>query len=123
MLDSLGPFQKNVIIISCVLLIIALGVIGYVLSQGAAGTKWPPSVSNCPDYWEDQKGDGSSCWNVKRLGKCGNGPYNLTGWTKSKNACGAKRIMDQCKLTWDGITSVDPCSEAYRKAAQAEGSW
>jgi len=115
MLETLGPFQKNVVVVACVLLIVAIAFIGWMLSDGESGSLWPPSVSNCPDYWEDSAGDGSSCMNVKRIGKCGNGPYNFTGWNAPSKACSAKGMMDKCNLTWDGITSIDPCAPSYEK--------
>ena len=58
-LSTLGPFQKNVVIVACVVLIVVLGIIAYYLSQGKNDMTWPPSVSNCPDYFEDQAGDPS----------------------------------------------------------------
>lgn len=123
MLDTLGSFQKNVVIIAIVLLIIVIAVIGWILSKGVDETPWPPSVSNCPDYWEDQQGDGTACFNVKKLGKCGIGPYNLKGWNKPDSACATKGMMNACDLTWDGITSLDPCSPSYKARAVAAGTW
>jgi hypothetical protein len=122
-LSTLGPFQKNVVIVACVVLLVVLAVIAYYLSEGSSTQQWPPSVSNCPDYWEDQDGQGKQCFNVQRLGKCGIGPYDLTNWNKPRNACEAKGIMENCKLTWDGITSVDACSETYEKRAKKNGTW
>lgn len=122
-LSTLGPFQKNVVIIACVVLIVVLAIIAYYLSQGTSDMAWPPSVSNCPDYWEDQKGDASQCYNVQRLGKCGIGPYDLRNWNKPRNACEAKGIMEKCKLTWDGITSLDTCSTTYENRAKKNGTW
>lgn len=123
MLEALGSFQKNVVIIACVVLIIAIAFIGWILSSGVNDMPWPPSVSNCPDYWEDQQGDGTSCFNSKRLGKCGIGPYNLKGWNKPNSACASKGMMEACDLTWDGITSLDACSDSYKKRAVADGTW
>jgi len=123
MLETLGPFQKNVVIVACVLLIVSIAIIGYMLSGGDDGQLWPSTVSNCPDYWQDSRGDGSSCLNVKRLGKCGNGPYNFSGWNAPSKACASKGILDKCKLTWDGITSIDPCSASYEARAKKQKLW
>jgi hypothetical protein len=122
-LSTLGPFQKNVVIVACIVLIVVLGVIGYFLSKGSSERSWPPNISNCPDYWEDQEGDGTKCFNTQRLGKCGIGPYDLTGWTKPARACENSKIMERCALTWDGITSGDVCSESYEQRARDAGTW
>ena len=43
-------FQKTVLFVAIAILIIALILIGFVLSAGK-DNQWPPMVPNCPDYW------------------------------------------------------------------------
>ena len=120
-LSTLGPFQRNVVIIAIVVLIIALAWIGYqLLSEAGESRRWPPIVLNCPDYWMDKSGDGSVCTNPHKLGtmtnKCA-GPRNFKGMTSYANngakICALKTEMNACNLTWDGVTSVDACNDDY----------
>ena len=89
-------FQKIVLTIAIVVFIILMIFIATVLYNSKFDVKFPPNVSQCPDYWIDQQtppeaGSISStsnqtCVNVKNLGNM---------------SCRAK----SCDLTWDGITT------------------
>ena len=116
----MGPFQKIVLMIAVVILIIALLVIGLAL-HGRNGVTWPPIVSSCPDWWiVDGSGNQSKCINVKNLGVCkptsGSGPetmdFNAPVFTGSQGACNKYRWANRCQVSWDGITYGvnNPCS-------------
>ena len=62
-------FQKIVLVIATVLLIIILIVIGVTLSNAYSDAQWPPVVGECPDYWVDTGEKGNACLNTHRLGK------------------------------------------------------
>ena len=44
-------FQKIVLTIAAVILIITLAIIGLLLFNQHSTAQWPPEVSSCPDYF------------------------------------------------------------------------
>lgn len=105
-------FQKIVLFVAIVLLIIALVVIGIALSYSTNQT-WPPMTPSCPDYWSiDGSGNNAVCINVKDLGTCPpqSGQQHLTmnfngpAFTGSNSLCAKYTWANNCGVTWDGIT-------------------
>ena len=47
-------FQKKVLFIAIIVLILALSVIGYMLHKARGTTAYPPEIGLCPDFWEVQ---------------------------------------------------------------------
>lgn len=128
-------FQKIVLIIATILLIMILLIIGLTLSKktylnlpsifGSSlakkinSLKWPPIVGECPDYWVDISGNGEACFNSHRLGKC-NIPndqnkntmnFNTSAFNGPNEKCAKYTWAKNCNITWDGITSgiKNPC--------------
>jgi hypothetical protein len=109
-------FQKMVLVIAIVALILLLATIGMSLSNSTK-TNWPPIVGDCPDYWVDLSGNGSACYNSHQLGTCGLSKtesdvkvtLDLSGYTD----CDKYNWSKNCGLTWDGITSgvSNPCAD------------
>jgi hypothetical protein len=130
----MGGFQKIVLIIAIVLLIICLVFIGMMMTNSKK-SQWPPIVGTCPDYWIDTQGNGRNCVNVQNLGKCTSGtgvtPANLQNSTNSiismnfdaaqykgsQGTCNKYKWANSCGITWDGITSgiANPCDKAATK--------
>jgi len=105
-------FQKIVLFVAIVLLIIALVVIGIALSYSTNQT-WPPMTPSCPDYWAiDGSGNNAVCINVKNLGTCPpqSGQQHLTmnfngsAFTGTNGLCAKYTWANNCGVTWDGIT-------------------
>jgi hypothetical protein len=105
-------FQKIVLLIAIILLIVALLFIGTALSS-STDTQWPPMIPQCPDYWSiDGSGNNTTCINVKDLGTCPpqNGQnhlvmnFNTPVFTGSNGLCAKYSWATNCGLTWDGIT-------------------
>jgi hypothetical protein len=112
-------FQKIILVIAIIGLIILLVIIGMSLSNSNSNIVWPPVVGDCPDYWVDLKGNGESCYNAKSLGKC-NLPmteqkntmnFNVSPFNADNGTCSKYTWANNCGVTWDGITyGVDnPC--------------
>jgi hypothetical protein len=112
-------FQKTVLIIATVLLIVILVVIGIVLSKSSETDNWPPIVGDCPDFWVDMSGNGEACFNSQSLGTC-NLPskdkqntknFNEAPFNGENEECSKYKWANTCKVTWDGITSgvANPC--------------
>lgn len=113
-------FQKIVLTIAIVVLIIMLVVIGMVLSKASYEEQWPPIVGACPDYWVDMSGNGEACFNSHSLGRCnvptegekGTMNFNQSPFTGSDGTCSKYNWATACGVTWDGITSgiSNPCN-------------
>jgi hypothetical protein len=111
-------FQKIVLAIAIVIFIILMIFIATILYNNKYGVKFPPTVSQCPDYWidkQEQTGaggiDGSRnqlCTNVKNLGNVScDKTMDFTGsfWQGSTGSCNKYKWAKSCDLTWDGITN------------------
>ena len=114
-------FQKIVLIMAIVLLIIILVAIGVTLSKSRREDNWPPIVGDCPDFWVDMSGNGEACLNTQGLGTC-NLPSSTSQNTKNFNEapfngedskCRKYTWAKTCQITWDGITSSvkNPCDK------------
>lgn len=110
-------FQKTVLIIAVIVLIVSLVFIGIVL-RGLKYDEWPPVVGSCPDYWVDQSpsgGHGSVCANVKNLGTCNTKVmnFNTKAFTGSNELCAKYNWATNCDVSWDGITYgvSNPCDD------------
>ena len=115
----MASFQKTVLIIAIIFLILALIFIGISL-KNAKYDKWPPVIGSCPDYWVDKsKGDedksGSKCVNVKNLGTCDIKvmDFNTKLFSGSNGKCAKYNWANSCNVSWDGITYgvSNPCDE------------
>ena len=112
-------FQKIVLTIAIILLIVMLVIIGIALSKSSASETWPPIVGECPDYWIDMSGNGEACFNSHSLGRCnipteGNKTtknFNQPPFNAANSACAKYTWATGCQVTWDGITSgvKNPC--------------
>ena len=113
-------FQKFILFSAIIILIIALVLIGMVLSYSTADMKWPPVLPDCPDYWLiDGSGNNASCINVKDLGTCQ--PlndekhlkinFNSSAFTGENGLCAKYNWANKCNVSWDGITYgvSNPC--------------
>jgi len=119
----MASFQKLILLIATVILIITLVFIGISLHYSRKAVAWPPLVPECPDYWTvDGSGNNTTCINVKNLGTCPvpTGQEHLvmnfnTPTFSGKNAlCSKYTWANNCGVSWDGITyGVDnPCQRA-----------
>ena len=123
-------FQKAVLTIATVFLIILLVVIGMALSNSTEDQQWPPVVGACPDYWVDMSGNGEACLNTHSLGEC-NKPTDSNKNTKNFNQapfngtdgiCAKYKWANTCKVTWDGITYgiANPCTTTSSSTTEEE---
>lgn len=47
----MASFEKNVVTIAVIILVVALVSIGLAMKYSTTSVAFPPSVSDCPDYW------------------------------------------------------------------------
>jgi len=99
-------FQKTVLIIALVLLILSLVIVGVLIKSAATTAKFPPEVSTCPDYFKVQNQNGTiHCTNPLSLGSCSTGLTPQIGNdmdSRVKNC----NLARGCEVTWDGLTSA-----------------
>ena len=114
-------FQKTVLIIAIIVLILTLIFMG-VLLGGSNGETWPPLVSDCPDWWiADGSGNNTNCINIKDLGTCSaesgekhqNMKFDSQIYTGDNGMCAKYQWAQNCDVSWDGITYgvENPCNE------------
>ena len=100
-------FQKSVVLVAIIILIIVLIFIGYMLNNFHSSKKFPPVISECPDYWIPEE---NKCTNPKNLGTLTSGckgPKNFdTDIYNSHNGdCLKAKWANSCNLVWQGITT------------------
>lgn len=95
-------FQNSILILAILLLIVGTITLSYSIKSSIKSQKWPPYVSNCPDYWLDPTGDGTQCTsstvNISSGALC-SGRVNFNQY----NSCQKYSISNQCGIYWDGI--------------------
>jgi len=106
-------FQKTVLIIAVIILVVVLIFIGVSLKYMAHNLKWPPMIPECPDYWVmNGSGNSTTCINTKNLGICPpqSGKPHLTmnfndaPFVGSNGLCNKYNWATKCDISWDGIT-------------------
>lgn len=108
-------FQKIILIIATILLIVVLVMFGVALHNNKEKEKYPPVEGQCPDYWKAERGaDGvTMCTNSMGLGdpNCQKEMnFSQGAFLGSHGRCNKKKWATQCKVTWDGITNAtDVC--------------
>ena len=116
----LSRFNKIVLIIATIVLIVSLLILGYFLNVALLNDSYPPVVSECPDYWDVS---GNTCIN-KTFVNQGNGSSDCTtietasflmnGSDKNSVICEKKKKANECNLNWDGITNNSTaCDSSY----------
>ena len=113
-------FQKIILIIAIVILLLALLFIGITLSKGIQQQQWPPIISDCPDYWTiDGSGNNTHCINTHNLGTCSAKEnrimnFNTPTFTGANGLCNKYNWANNCNISWDGITYGvnNPCQSS-----------
>jgi hypothetical protein len=115
-------FQKIVLTVAVVFLLICLIVISILLIRNKKHQLWPPLIGDCPDYWMDMSGNGAKCVNVKNLGTCGTKEMDFTvsPYSGSGGNCQKYNWAAGCNVSWDGITygtQYSPCDPSYNSTS------
>jgi hypothetical protein len=110
-------FQKIILIIAIILLLLFLGIIGKELYL-SSNSDWSPIVSECPDYWNITTDASGSlvCDNTHNLGTCSTTTMDFTTdyYSGADGTCNKYTWATGCGLQWDGITSgiSNPCDSS-----------
>jgi hypothetical protein len=110
----MASFQKTLIVIAAIVLLLALSLISLML-YNTKKDNWPPIVPQCPDWWKaitDPSGN-LICKNVQNLGTC-SADFNpgASQYLGSDGLCKKREWANGCSISWDGVTyGVDnPCA-------------
>jgi hypothetical protein len=113
----LGSFNKTVLIVACILLILGLVLIGLFISKNIEKAAYPPVVGDCPDYWDvgyntstNKKTCTSNSINIGRVQppRCRNYAaqnFDANGTSVDDIICSKHRWAKECNIHWDGITN------------------
>lgn len=117
----LGSFNKTVLIVACVLLILGLVLIGLFISKNIQKAAYPPIVGDCPDYWNvgfvnGKKTCSSNSINTGSVGNmvssrttsCQSYPVSMftdTALSANDVICKKHKWAKECRIHWDGITN------------------
>lgn len=110
-------FQNIVIYTSVTLLIIILIIVAINIHSAKKAAKWPPVVSDCPDYWSDNGTGGSKCTindNNVNLGKATSPmDFSLSTYTGANQNCNRYKWALSNDVSWDGLTYgvQNPCAQ------------
>lgn len=98
-------FQKTVMTIAVVLLIVSLLFIAVILYNAKSNTQYPPEMGTCPDYWKLDPSTGM-CDNVKSLGTCmGKKSFSGPDWQGAEGLAKKNAWAKSCGLVWQGVTN------------------
>jgi len=118
-------FYFIVLIIAIIILILALTSVGLLISRLNASKKFPPSATNCPDYWVINT-DGSctipSGTNAPASGyTTANTPgisssrdninFNDAKWKDqgTSELCAKKKWANTYNVIWNGVSNYNAC--------------
>lgn len=126
-------FQRIILIIAFIILIISLTLIGLSIRSSKKNTSWPPIIPNCPDYWSiDGSGNNTKCINTRNLGTCKptSGTkhltmnFNVAPYVGSNGNCAKYTWANNCGLAWDGINYgvKNPCADSSSSTSSNNNS-
>ena len=121
----LSRFNKIVLIIATIVLIVFLLILGYLLNVALLNDTYPPVISECPDYWDVSLNSFGvkECINVSTINS-GNGmtecktlnltEFSVSGRDKNSIICAKKTKANTCGFNWDGVTNNNnACENSY----------
>lgn len=113
-------FQKIVLIVAIIILIVSLVFIGMQIKKSNSKQVWPPLVPECPDFW--RMGASGKCVRTKdapgdTTGACNPADgaginFTIGDYAGAGGACKKKQWAIGCNAAWEGITygTADPCN-------------
>ena len=111
----LGNFNKTVLMVASVLLILGLIIIGLFISKNIEKSAFPPIISDCPDYWnveydsnQKKKCQNNSINSGLNSSDCRTYPvalFSAAGTSDADIICSKKRWAKRCNIHWDGISN------------------
>lgn len=110
----LTDFNKMVLIIATVVLVIVLVFLGVLITKSLNDQSYPPIISDCPDYWDVayDANENIVCSNSTKVNRGRNNcdGYNIDLFTQRGTniediMCEKYKWAKKCNVIWDGITN------------------
>jgi hypothetical protein len=118
----LGNFNRTVLVVATILLILGLIIIGFFIVKSIQDSEYPPVISDCPDYWNvTYDADGKVVCTSNSINtattsnnsnnsnnRCNTYPvalFTASGSTKADILCEKNKWAKDCNIHWDGITN------------------
>ena len=108
-------FNKMVLMVATILLILGLIIIGIIIVRTLEGEDFPPVVTDCPDYWNVTYNSANEiiCKNNNinsghSSNRCRNYPtatFTVNGTSEADKMCEKQKWAKECNINWDGITN------------------
>ena len=102
----MASFQKTLLLIAAIVLLLALSFISLML-YNTKKDNWPPIVPQCPDWWKAETDPSGNliCKNVQNLGTCSaDFNPNDSQYLGSDGLCKKREWANGCGISWDGVT-------------------
>ena len=112
-------FQRIVIIICLVVMVLILMGVAYMLYYSKSKIPWPPATASCPDYWLDSNDlPGQQCKPNLKRDNAGNITdaidFTVAPYIGSGGACAKYQwaTTNGNNIAWDGVTYgvANPCN-------------
>lgn len=112
----LGNFNRTVLLVASVLLILGLIIIGFFTVKTVEDSAYPPIISDCPDYWnvsydsvtQNKKCQNNSINSGVNTPRCRNYPlseFSASGTSINDVICAKNKWAKSCNIQWDGISN------------------
>tara|TARA_Y100000741_G_scaffold51210_4_gene35079 strand:+ start:5771 stop:6106 length:336 start_codon:yes stop_codon:yes gene_type:complete len=105
----MNSFQKTIITISTIILIISLILVSTFLSKALMEETYPPIIADCPDYWDVTYDTTNNiiCSNKTTIneGRQHNDKCKNINITQDMDICQKSQLARECDLAWDGVTN------------------
>jgi len=107
-------FYKNIFISAILSAIILLAIVAFIIYYYKDQEVYPPSVSNCPDYYnvdsESNECVNTGVWQLDNTEMCerldfSEDKYLVPGTDSTSGLCAKKNKANECNITWDGLTN------------------
>jgi hypothetical protein len=120
-------FYIIVLIIAIIILILALTSVGLLIGRLNSSKTFPPSASDCPDYWVVNESNGSCtiptgdlAVNAPASGYSTTDTYGLlsdaikftdAGWKNEgiSELCAKKKWANKYSVLWSGVSNYNSC--------------
>jgi len=112
----LGNYNKTVLVVASVLLILGLVIIGFFITSAQKNSTYPPVIGDCPDYWDVGYNTTNKkiCTNRRSInsGRASNdcrtypvASFSVAGTSDNDIICEKNKWAKRCNIHWDGITN------------------
>ena len=107
----MASFQTIVGYTAIFMFLILMIIIAVLMNAAKRNTRFPPQISACPDYWQQDASTGR-CRNVNDLGiNCPKQPtdFNTATYLGPGGKVAKCNFAKNCSIEWDGVSNQSLC--------------